>query len=85
MSLLESLTLGVPFVSTDVGASAMLASEENKCTVFESDSDAARSIYERFRETDKEDVAIKCLNTAMTYDIKGYIDKIEQVFDNVGE
>lgn len=84
MSLLESLTLGVPFISTDVGASVMLANRENKCTVFETDSDAARTIYERIYETDKENVAMKCLDTALTYDIKEYIEKIENVFDSIG-
>lgn len=84
MALLESLTLGVPFVSTDVGASAMLANGENKCTIFETDSDAARSIYERFCETDKENVAEKCRGTASAYDIKEYIKKIEHVFDTIG-
>lgn len=84
MSLLESLTLGVPFISTDVGASAMLACEENKCTVFETDSDAARMICELLHETDKEDVAGKCLDTALAYDIKKYMNKIERVFDSIG-
>lgn len=85
MSLLESLALGVPFISTDVGASAMLATKENKCMVFTTDSDAARNIYERFCENEKESVARRCLDTALEYDIKKYIKKIECVFDSIGE
>lgn len=84
MSLLESLTLGVPFVSTDVGAAAMLTSEDNKCSVFESDGQAAKSVYERLCEADKEYVAGKCLDTALEYDIKKYIEKIERVIDSIG-
>lgn len=84
MSLLESLTLGIPFISTNVGASALLANKENKSAVFEADDDAVRYIYERLFEADKNDVAGKCLNTARAYDIKRYIDKLEHVFDSIG-
>ncbi|MDE5591217.1 MAG: glycosyltransferase [Acetatifactor sp.] len=84
MSLLESLTLGVPFISTDVGASRMLVNEDNKCMVFEQDNSAAKGIYERLHETDKEDVARECRNTALKYDIEKYIEKIERVLDSIG-
>lgn len=84
MALLESLTLGVPFVSTDVGASAMLVCEENRCKVFESDGDAVKSICELLCEIDKEGVAGKCMATVQEHDIKRYIEKIERVFDSIG-
>jgi len=84
MSLLESLALGVPFVSTDVGASKMLVTEENKCRIFNQDTDAVNRIRERLYEADRQNVAEKCRDTALIYDIKKYIDKLECVLDDMG-
>lgn len=82
LSLMESVALGIPFASTDVGAAELL-SNEGKCgRVINTDGEAAEAIIELL-DTDKEQIKHECEESIKKFSLDEYISKIESLFDFV--
>ncbi len=84
MALLESVALGVPFVSTVVGGSRMLCKDKRVGAVFGDDNDAASEIL-RFLEMDINVVNRACDKVIGEYDLPGYVERIENIIREVLE
>lgn len=84
MSLLESITLHVPFVSTEVGGTQILIRKGNCGSRYKTDEEAARSIV-RLLGASKELLKEECEKVLRFFDLKTYILKIESIFDEVLE
>ncbi len=82
MSLLESVTLHVPFVSTEVGGARILSDEGQCGKIFRTDEEAADDIVE-ILETSREVLVQKCEESIRRFDLDTYISKIEELFDEV--
>lgn len=82
MSLLESLALGVPFVSTNVGSSKLMANNGNGGTVFDTDEEAAKAIIE-WLKTSREQINKVCEASVWRFEMKKYIKQIESLFDEM--
>ena len=84
MSLLESVALYVPFVSTAVGGAKILANKERCGRVYATDEEAAEYILE-FLGKSREVIKEECEKSIGRFDLNVYISKIEQLFDEVLE
>lgn len=82
MSLLESVALHVPFVSTEIGGARILTNEGRCGRVYRTNEEAVNSIVE-ILGTSKELLAKECEKSISRFDLKVYISKIEQLFDEV--
>lgn len=82
MSLLESVALGVPFVSTRVGGADILTNEGRCGSIYETDKEAVDSIIKLFK-TPKEHLAAECEKSICRFNLAKYISKIEKLFDEV--
>lgn len=82
MVLLESIALGVPFVSTDVGGAAMIANGERCGRIFETDEQAAECISELLN-TPKDVIGRECEESIRRFNLDMYISRIEELFDEV--
>lgn len=80
MSLLESVALGVPFVSTEVGGARILANAEHCGKIFSQNGEAANAIVEMFNQAgdcwEKE-----CSRSIGRFDLGVYLSQIERLFD----
>ena len=84
MSLLESLALGVPFVSTDVGSSKLMSNNGRCGKVFCSDEEAANAVIELI-EKPNEQIIKECNLSVQRFEMKEYIRKIEALLDEMLE
>ncbi len=82
MALLESVALGVPFVSTVVGGSRMLCKNPNVGAVFDDDETAVNEII-RFSKMDSQVIQYACAETIKEYDTPIYIERIENMIHDV--
>ena len=82
MALLESVALGVPFVSTIVGGSRMLCKNSNVGAVFRDDDEAVNEIL-RFANTEPNVIKRACENVISEYDLPDYIRRVERVINEV--
>lgn len=80
MSLLESVALHVPFVSTAVGGAAVLANEERCGRIYTTDDEAVMHILE-FLNMPRSLIKKECQESIVRFDFDVYISKIEQLFD----
>lgn len=82
MALLESVSLGIPFVSTVVGGSKMLALDERVGTTFDKDDEAVEEIM-WFSRLDRKSVREACGELIKEYDLPKYINRVETVIQEV--
>lgn len=82
MSLLESVALHVPFVSTEVGGARILANEERCGKIFTTNEEAVDRIVEILR-TSKESFVWECEESIRRFNLDTYISRIEELFDEV--
>lgn len=82
MSLLESVALHVPFVSTEVGGARILSNEERCGKIFRTNEEAVDNIVEILRIS-KEELVEKCEESIRRFDLDTYISRIEGLFDEV--
>ena len=82
--LSESLSLGIPIVSTDVGGARIL-SNEGKCgVVFNTNEEAEEGII-KLLQKNREELKDECKKIAERFNLKNYICQIEKLFDEVLE
>lgn len=84
MSLLESVALHVPFVSTEVGGAWILSNEGRCGKVYRTNEEAVDYIVE-FLESSEESVVRNCEDSIQRFALDTYISKIEKLFDEVLE
>lgn len=84
MSLLESVALHVPFVSTEVGGARILSNGERCGKIFKTNQEAADRIVE-ILGTSKELLADECEESIRRFDLNTYIYRIEELLDEVLE
>lgn len=82
MSLLESVALHVPFVSTEVGGARILANGERCGRIYRTNQEAADSIVD-ILETPKEILERECEESIRRFSLDTYISRIEALFDEV--
>lgn len=82
VSLMESVALGIPFVSTDVGGAELLTNNEKCGRVINTDEEATDAIIELL-DADKEQIKHECEESIKRFSIDEYISKIESLFDFV--
>ncbi|MDE7177477.1 MAG: glycosyltransferase [Lachnospiraceae bacterium] len=82
MSLLESVALHVPFVSTEVGGARILTNEGRCGRVCRTNEEAVVGITE-ILGTSKELLAKECEKSISRFDLEVYISRIERLFDEV--
>lgn len=82
LSLLESVALGVPFVSTEVGGARILSNEERCGRVYRTNEEAVNGIVE-ILGTSKELLEKECSASIRRFDLDVYISRIEELFDYV--
>ncbi len=83
MCLLESLALGVPFVSTVVGGARVLAENKFCGTVIETDFEAQEAIVYYVENENRELVENYCYASVERFNLNSYIKRIEHLFDSV--
>ena len=77
MSLLESVALHVPFVSTEVGGARILSNEERCGKIFRTNEEAVDNIVEILRIS-KEELVEKCEESIRRFDLDTYISRIDR-------
>lgn len=82
MILLESATLHVPFVSTDVGIARVLSNGGSCGRVYATNKEALRSIIELLN-TSKDLIGKECEKSISRFDLNTYIARIEMLFDDL--
>lgn len=82
MCLLESVALNKPFVATSVGGAQELSDHQRCGHVIETDVEAAEAICELLKR-DKNEVNADCQRSIKRFELKRYIARIEQLFDEV--
>lgn len=82
MSLLESVALGVPFVSTETGGARILANEEQCGRIFSRDDEAAENLIELLSQS-RDHLKEECAKSIERFDLKNYLTRIEMLFDEV--
>lgn len=82
MVLLESVALGVPFASTDVGGADMIANGGRCGRIFKTDEQAADCICELL-DISKDKIQRECEASVQRFDLDLYISRIEELFDEV--
>lgn len=84
ISLLESVALGVPFVSTEVGGAGILANGGQCGKIYTTDEEAEVFIKELL---DKPKVLIEeaCEKSVSRFGLDVYISRVEKIFDEVLE
>ena len=80
--LLESVALGVPFVSTVVGGSRILGKDSNVGAVFTDDEEAVDEII-KFLDMDKQIIREACDNTIKEFDLPNYLGRIEHLIQEI--
>lgn len=82
MSLLESVALGKPFVSTNIGGTKEL-SNGNKCgKIIETDEQAVNAII-YFLDAPEDEISNYCKESIVRFELGGYIKRVEMLFDEV--
>lgn len=82
MSLLESVALGVPYVSSVVGGSRMLCQNKPVGAVFHTDDEAVEEIL-NYSKFDIKTIRKYCEEVITEYDLPQYICKIENIINEV--
>lgn len=82
MSLLESVALNVPFISTEVGGARILADRGSCGRVYKTNGEAAKYIVELL-DIPKDMIQKDCKESISRFDFNVYIAKIEKLFDEV--
>lgn len=82
MVLLESVSLGIPFVSSVVGGSRILANSQTCGKNYESDDEAVSALLS-FIDYDSEELKKRCNDTIEKFSIQQYISNIENVFNEL--
>lgn len=82
MSLLESVALHVPFVSTEIGGAQILVNEGQCGKIYRTDQEAAESIVELLKVS-KNVLKEECEKAISLFDLNTYISKIESIFDEI--
>lgn len=82
MALLEGVALDVPFVSSVIGGSRILANDQRCGRTVETDKEAAEALLELL-ETDKGVIKEECRTSIKRFELKEYIRQIEELFDEV--
>lgn len=80
--LLESISLGVPFVSTVVGGSRILAGDGTCGRVFEADDEAVDSIM-HFLDSDSDKIQDSCAGMIEKFSIDKYMAEVEGLLKEV--
>lgn len=82
MSLLESVALDKPFVSSVIGGARILANGQMCGRVVETNEEAANAIMELL-QTDQRIIKAECRKSIERFDLKSYIQQIEGLFEEV--
>lgn len=82
MNLLESVALGVPFVSTPVGGAVPLSCG-GSCGRVEDSIPAFADAVERLLGPDREEARVACRKGIEAFALDGYIARIEALIDDV--
>lgn len=80
--LLESVSLGVPFVSTVVGGSRVL-SDNGSCGIAYETDDEAVNAFEHFLDANAGDVKEKCFERIQEFSLEKYIGRVEALIEEV--
>lgn len=84
LSLLESVALGVPFVSTDVGGARVLSNNGRCGCVYTSNEEGAQAALE-ILGTARELLEQECRESISRFTLDTYISRIEKLLDEVLE
>ena len=82
MALLEGIALDKPFVSSVIGGSRILANGQQCGKSVETDEDAVNAILD-FLCADPNRIKERCRESIQRFELKSYIQQIEQLFDEV--
>ncbi|MCI8571375.1 MAG: glycosyltransferase [Lachnospiraceae bacterium] len=84
ISIMESLALNVPFISTNVGGSAELADHGRCGKIINTDREAVSAVLDML-EAGKDKMKAACQNSIERFAHGPYIKRIEALFDSVME
>lgn len=84
LSLMEGTILNKPFVSSVIGGSRILANGQTCGKTVKTDGEAVSEII-NYLNADKEEMAKACQKSIIRFELKSYIRKIEELFDEVLE
>lgn len=84
MCLLESVSLGKPFVATNVGGAKELSNGQRCGRVIDTDKQAAEAICDLLN-SNKSEIVKECQNSIERFEFKNYIKQIQELFDDVIE
>lgn len=82
MCLLESVALGKPFVSTNIGGAWELSNEQKCGSIIETDEQAVDAIS-FWLKSDERKVFEECQKSIKRFELNHYISQIEDLFDSV--
>lgn len=82
LCMLEALVLGVPIVATDVGTAKLLTNNGKCGQITETNEESARAII-KFINADKDQTRMECQKFVQRFELKAYIERIEELFDSV--
>ena len=82
MSICESLSLGVPFIATNVGSMRLLSNNEKCGSIIQKDEDAANAII-AILNNGKGYYESTCKEWIDQFRLEKYIEQIEDLFDRV--
>lgn len=80
--LVEGVALNVPFVSSLVGGTRILANNETCGKIVDTDEEAAEAVLD-FLYMDKKEIVTACEESIKRFELSPYIKKIEKLFDDV--
>lgn len=82
MNLLESVSLGVPFVSNLIGGATPLSCNGTVGKIVETSEEAADAIVSFINMNSQERIS-RCENAIRNYDVNNYTEQIQKLFDEV--
>lgn len=84
MALLESVTLGKPYVSSVIGGARVLTKGYCFGRVVQTDEEAVEGITE-YLYADKEIIRNECRKAIKSFNLETYIERVEELFDELLE
>lgn len=84
LSLLESVALGVPFVSTEVGGVRLLSNGGRCGRIYTTDVQGMEAVLEILR-TSKDLLELECRESISRFDLDNYIARIENLLEEILE
>lgn len=82
MSLLEAVTLGKPFVSTNIGGAKTLSNNETCGKIIDTDDEAVEALN-MLLDADENMISQLCMKSITRFRLKPYIEQIEKLIKDL--